>query len=238
MVDLAGRITTYNRKFMSLCGIPEYVMAPMDLERVLRFLQDQFADPEAFLRQARALGDQGERRPLGLLAGLDQRAIQVYGRSQRMGRETVGRVFSFQDVTEDGPPPEAQAVPSDLVEAARAVRVVPWYLTEDELVVSEKALALLALPPDGLPRDLAGLEALIHPADLDRFRLGLEQPRTAPFDLRMRKGRDAWIVTRWDLKRGAEGYRGVFSERPAVDEARALECPAPRFSFQVKVLQD
>jgi PAS domain-containing protein len=246
VVDLAGRITTYNRKFMSLCGIPEYVMAPMDLERVLRFLQDQFTDPGAFLSEARILGDHSERKLLGYLNGKDQLTIEAFGRSQRQGRETVGKVFSFQDVTgrdrTSDPLPEASAVPSDLVEAARAGRVVPWYLTSDELVVSEKGLSVLGLPPGGLPGDLPGLEALIHPEDLDRLRQGLEHPRTAPFELRMRKGDGSWILTRWNLKRGTEGYRGVFTEIPGVipsgDDAQAPGFKAPRFNFKVQVLQE
>jgi PAS domain-containing protein len=245
VVDLAGKITTYNRKFMSLCGIPEYVMAPMDLERVLRFLQDQFADPATFLSEARILGDHAERKPLGFLNGKDQRIIEAFGRSQRVGREAVGKVFSFVDVTEreqaPDPMPETMAVAPDLMEAARAGRVVPWYLTEDELVVSEKGLIVLALAPGGLPRDLAGLEALIHPADLDRLRRGLEHPRTAPFELRMHRGDGSWIQTRWNMKRGAEGYRGVFAERLGVsvdqDPVQAPDQFTPAFSFKVKILQ-
>jgi hypothetical protein len=218
----------------------------MDLERVLRFLQDQFADPETFLSEARTLGDHGERKPLGFLNSKDRRIIETFGRSQRMGNETVGKVFSFADVTEreqsSDPMPETLAVPPDLMEAARAGRVVPWYLTEDELVVSEKGLIVLGLPAGGLPRDLAGLEELIHPADLDRLRRGLEHPRTAPFELRMRRGDLTWIQTRWNLKRGAEGYRGVFAERLGVtadeDPVQAPGHFTPAFNFKVKVLQD
>jgi len=242
VVDLAGRITAYNRKFMSLCGIPEYVMAPMDLERVLQFLQDQFADPETFLNEVRVLGDHSERKQLGLLNGRDQRSIEVFGRSQRMGRDAVGRVFSFADVTDFGQGPEASAFPPDLVEAARAGRIVPWYLTEDELVISEKGANLLGLAPDGLPRDLPGLEEMVHPDDLDRLRQGLEHPRTAPFELRMRKGDGSWIATRWNMKRGAEGYRGVFTDNPrAAGAGRAEDMPGnavPRFQFKVRISQE
>lgn len=244
VVDLAGQITTYNRKFMSLCGIPEYVMAPMNLERVLLFLQDQFADPGAFMSEARDLGDHSERKLVGLLSGKDQRTIEAFGRTQRVGRESVGKVFSFTDVTDreqaTDPLPEARAVPPDLVAAAREGRMVPWYLTQDELVISEKGLDLLGLARSELPGDLAGLEALIHPEDLDLLRQALERPRSAPFELRMRKGDGSWILTRWNLKRGIDGYRGVFIGIPWDARAEEPEHPfrkaTPRFNFLVRIL--
>jgi PAS domain-containing protein len=163
-----------------------------------------------------------------------------------MGRETVGRVFSFMDVTDReqsmDPLPEALALPPDLMEAARAGRMVPWYLTQDELVVSEKGLKALGLAAGALPRDLPGLEAMIHPEDLDRLRLALEHPRAAPFELRMRRGDGSWTLTRWNLKRGSEGYRGVFTElprvTPAADDAQAPGEFTPRFSYKVKVIQE
>lgn len=243
VADLAGRIATYNRKFMSLCGIPDYVMAPMDLDRVLRCLQDQFADSGAFLNEARALADHSERRLLGVLDGGDQRSVEVFGRTQRLGRDAVGQVFNFRDATgrfqAGEAPPEILAVPPDMLEAARTGRMVPWYFTDDGLVISDKGLGLLGLAPGALPGDLPALEALIHPADLDRLRLGFEHPRTAPFELRMRKGDGSWIRTRWNLKRGAEGYRGVFTRIPsgpcAPDDAGRA---APRFDFLVRVLQE
>jgi len=241
VVDLAGRITAYNRKFMALCGIPEYVMAPMELERVLQFLHDQFADPETFLNEARILGDHSERKLLGLLRDKDQRSIEVFGRSQRVGREAVGRVFNFTGTTDREPGPEASAIPPDLVEAARSGRIVPWYLTEDELVISGKGAILLGLPEGGLPRDLPGLEAMIHPDDLDLLRRGLEHPRTAPFQLRMHKGDGSWIATRWNMKRGAEGYRGVFTESAPAAGGAEEELPGgsvPRFQFKVRISQE
>jgi len=243
VTDLAGKITTYNRKFMALCGIPEYVMAPMELDRVLEFLQDQFTDSEAFFRETRLLGSRPEQKPLGRLNGGGGHLIEAYGRTQRLGSDTAGKIFRFLDVTEPDSagerPWEPSAVPPDLLDAARAGRVVPWYLTENELVISEKALKVLGLPREALPTDLAGLEALIQPADLDRFRQALEQPRTAPFELTLRRGDGTWVRTRWNVKRGTEGYRGIFSEAPPPDEGEA-EAPSPdgfspQFSFKVKV---
>jgi len=242
VVDLAGRITTYNRKFMSLCGIPEYVLAPMELDQVLRFLQDQFLTPESFLTEVRLLGDAGERRSLGIHPLGNRRLVQAFGRPQRLGGEIVGGIYSFKDVTggpEEPAAPQAAAAPVEFLEAARAGRVVPWYLTEEELVISEKGLTVLGLLPGGLPRDLPALEAAIHPEDLDRFRRGLERPQTAPFSLRMKRGDGSWILTRWNLKRGTGGYRGIFTQilpHPGSEQSLELDLPA-RFDYQVRVVE-
>jgi len=238
VADLAGRIATYNRKFMSLCGIPEYVMAPMELDRVLRFLQEHFVDPQAFLHEARLLGDSSERRPLGLVNLGPRGLVQAYGRAERMGGETVGQVFSFVGVPSSASPPaefqEAAPVTADLLEAVRAGRAVSWYLTEEELVISEKGLQTLALPPEGLPRDLPALEERIHPDDRERFRQALERPQAAPFALRLRRGDGAWIHTRWTLKRGSSGYRGIFTEVPGPEAGD----PGSRYQCQVQVTRE
>jgi PAS domain-containing protein len=149
VTGLAGQITAYNRKFLTLCGIPDYVLAPMQLEQMLQFLRDQFLDSAAFMREARSL--------------------------------------------------------------ARTGQAVPWYLTEEQLVISDKALPLLGLTAETLPRDLPALEALIHPADLDGFHRALERPGKAALELSLRRGDGAWLRTRWTLKRCEDGYRGLFT---------------------------
>ena len=233
VVDLAGRITTYNRKFMSLCGIPDYVMAPMELERVLLFMLDQFQDPEAFLAEARLLGARPERESFGRLIPPGDRVLEEFSRPHRIGNQTVGRIYTFQDVTaRERKVQHLAAVASDsqqLLGAANAVGVVAWCLSEDRLLLSDCAEPLLDLNTGERPRDLAALEALIHPAELDRFRQALERPQGGAFDLRLRKG-DTWIWTRWNLARDpAEGYHGVFQDITAQrgsEEACSRHCRA------------
>jgi len=241
VTDLAGRITTYNRKFMALCGIPEYVMAPMQLDRVLQFLQDQFLDPKAFLSEARMLGQHPELSSVALLDGGPGRLLEAFRRPQRVGSETVGQVLSVVDMAARRPappPPEAAGLPRELLEAAQADWVVPWFLTDDGLVIGEKGMKVLDLPREGLPVSLQALEARIHPDDLDSFRHGLEQPLAGPFELRLRRSDGSWIRTRWNLKKGMEGLQGIFTEltgEPAAGSTPAHGSPGPRFCYDVKV---
>lgn len=214
VVDLAGKIATYNRKFMTLCGIPEYVMAPMEMESVLKFLLDQFQDPEAFLNEARLLGNHAERETAGLLTTKGDRIVEEVGRPHRIGNQTVGRIYSFRDVTE-----QARAGDSSrhlatthlaLLECARAGRIGLWYASQDRLVCSEALMPMLGLPAGDLPKDLKALEALIHPEDRDAFLEALERPRNATVHLRLRKVSGEWIHTQWNLDRDAAGsYQGA-----------------------------
>ena len=100
MVDLAGKVATYNRRFMLLCGLPEQVLAPMHLDRVLQFLVDQFGDPDAFLAETRLLGAQAGREGLGRLTGKGGQVLEGQERPHRLDGQTRGRVFSFRDVTQ------------------------------------------------------------------------------------------------------------------------------------------
>jgi len=116
--------------------------------------------------------------------------------------------------------------------------VVPWFLTDDGLVIGEKGMKVLDLPREGLPVDLQALEARIHPDDLDSFRHGLEQPLAGPFELRLRRSDGSWIRTRWNLKKGMEGLQGIFTEltgEPAAGSTPAHGSPGPRFCYDVKV---
>ena len=55
VVDGAGRISTFNRKFVEMWGIPEEVMTSGDDERAIGHVLDQLEDPERFVSKVREL---------------------------------------------------------------------------------------------------------------------------------------------------------------------------------------
>ena len=224
VLDLAGRVTAYNRTFLSLCGIPEYVMAPMTTERVLQFIADHFQDPEAFLDEVRRQGDGPGQESSGRMKTEAGRILEQAGRPHRVGGRTVGRILSLRDVTERERSASRlrQMAAGDqlLVDAAAAGEVVLWSMTKDLLLISDFAAALLGIPTQDGAMAFAELEALFHPEDLERFRRALEHPEDAPFEARL-KGIDGWVWTRWNLRKAeGGGYHGVFYE---VGRQRALQ---------------
>lgn len=100
VVDTQGRIQSFNQKFADLWRIPESILATRDDNRAIEFVLTQLKEPEAFLRKVRELYSQKDAESYDTLEFTDGRIVERYSKPQRIGNETVGRVWSFRDVTE------------------------------------------------------------------------------------------------------------------------------------------
>jgi diguanylate cyclase (GGDEF)-like protein len=100
VVDLDGRIRSFNRKFVEMWNVPESVLAAGDNERALSCVLSQIKDPETFLAKVRELFAQPEVNSHDLIEFRDGRTIERYSQAQRVDGVPVGRVWSFRDITE------------------------------------------------------------------------------------------------------------------------------------------
>ena len=100
VVDLFGRVTLWNNKFVELWHIPAEVLATHLDETLLNSILVQLAQPAAFLAKVRDLYGHPEHSSSDVLELADGRVFSRYSQPQKVGDAIVGRVWSFQDITE------------------------------------------------------------------------------------------------------------------------------------------
>ena len=99
VVNNEGKIESFNQRFIELWGIPESIIASRDDDRALAFVLDQLKNPDEFLSKVRELYSDPDTESFDLLEFKDGRFFERYSRPQKIGEKSVGRVWSFHDIT-------------------------------------------------------------------------------------------------------------------------------------------
>ena len=99
VVDSGGRIIDYNRRFAEMWSIPPDILAARDDSRAIGVAVSQLRDPDGFLAKVRALYAEPEAISHDVLELRDGRIFERDSRPQLVDGRSVGRVWSFRDVT-------------------------------------------------------------------------------------------------------------------------------------------
>jgi PAS domain S-box-containing protein len=100
VVDRAGKVSSFNRKYLEMWRIPEFLTVLNDDEPLLKYVVDQLKDPQRFLERVQQLYASPASQSYDTVEFKDGRVFERYSQPQRIGDEVVGRVWSFRDLTE------------------------------------------------------------------------------------------------------------------------------------------
>jgi PAS domain S-box-containing protein len=100
VVDREGHVATYNQRFLALWRIPTSLAARRDDHALLSLVANQLEEPQVFLEGVRDLYAARDQKSLNVLRFNDGRVFERYSMPQLVDGETVGRVWSFRDISQ------------------------------------------------------------------------------------------------------------------------------------------
>ncbi len=99
VVDNNGKIVQYNAKFAEMWNIPQAILDSGDDSAALDFVKEQMVHQEQFIENVSKLYSDNEAVTSDILEFRDGRCFERYSQPQKINGISVGRVWSFRDIT-------------------------------------------------------------------------------------------------------------------------------------------
>ena len=99
VVDVSGKILSFNQKMPDMWGIPAEIFSSGDDERAINAALAKLSHPEDFMAKVVELYNNPDLASYDVLELKDGRIFERYSQPQRIDDVAVGRVWSFRDVT-------------------------------------------------------------------------------------------------------------------------------------------
>ncbi|MFG6442903.1 putative bifunctional diguanylate cyclase/phosphodiesterase [Roseateles sp. LKC17W] len=157
VVDLAGRVRSFNRRFAKLWGLPGGLQHEPGDAGLWLSLQRVMHDGEQYRMRIEALLDAPLMRSSDMLRLADGRVLEQVSLPQMSRGEPIGRVFSFRDLS------EKLAAHQRIEELGRSDVLTG---APNRRALADRIIQQMAAATDGEP---APVFALLH-LDLDRFK--------------------------------------------------------------------
>jgi signal transduction histidine kinase/ActR/RegA family two-component response regulator len=100
VTDARGSVTHFNQRFVHMWRVPREIMATMEHRRILEFTCRQFAESQPFLARIDEIYAASQEESMDVLELADGRVFERFSAGQFVDGKSVGRVWSFRDITE------------------------------------------------------------------------------------------------------------------------------------------
>ncbi len=100
VMDMQQTMIQMNRQFGSLWRLPVEILESRSGADALAFVLGQLEEPEAFLAKTREVNADKDAESFDILRFKDGRVFERYSKPQKVDGETIGRVWSFRDISE------------------------------------------------------------------------------------------------------------------------------------------
>jgi PAS domain S-box-containing protein len=100
VTDDNGGVSDFNENYASMWQMPRDAMDSRDGSQLRQIASRQFREPEQFLHRIKEIETSALPESFDVLEFADGRVFERYSKIQRIEDRTVGRVWTFRDVTE------------------------------------------------------------------------------------------------------------------------------------------
>jgi two-component system sensor histidine kinase/response regulator len=219
VVDPAGRIVSYNRRFSELWGLPKEVLESKDDSRAIAYVLDQVSDGEAFLRRIERIYSRPDEHSEDRIALKDGRIFERQSAPVVGERgERYGRVWHFREITDrvaaELGAAETRRTHESYVNAVAGSTdgLWDWNVGTNEVYFSPRYKEMLGYRAEELEDQFSTWVGLIHPEDRERALekvKAYQEGRIPVYELEHRllqkDGSYRWILARGAALRDAAG---------------------------------